>query len=222
MADRELIDPKSTKMFDHPIFIESIKFIQAQLGSTGLNSLQQQVLERIIHTSGDFQVLDLLTFSPEACQIGISALKGGAVILTDTTMAAAAVTPMAKRTLQNEVRCVLEWAPSFSSEGLTRTSEGMRKAWLELNRNKQDKPPIVLIGSAPKALETLLDLASTEGCPPSLIVGMPVGFIGVSESKERLVNSGLPYILLKGSRGGAALAAASINALMRASFLPNH
>ncbi len=203
--------------FDHPIFTESIRLIKAELGPTGLDPLQQQVLERLIHSSGDFGLKDILKFSTGACQQGISSLIAGAPILTDTAMAAAAVSPMASRTLKSQVRCVLEWAPAQAPQGATRTAIGMNCAWEELSKEfQQTRSPIVLIGSAPKALETLLDLISNGAFRPSLIIGMPVGFVGVAESKRRLSESDIAQIRLDGTRGGAALAAACINALLRA------
>ena len=84
---------------DHPIFIESIRYIRSVLGETGLDPLQQQVLERLVHSSGDLSLGSLLRFSPLACETGLEALHRGAPILTDTAMAAAAVAPMARRTL---------------------------------------------------------------------------------------------------------------------------
>ncbi|MCH2566385.1 MAG: precorrin-8X methylmutase [Prochlorococcus sp. ALOHA_A2.0_51] len=209
------------KSLDHPIFTESIRRIREQLGVTGLDPLQQQVLERLIHSSGDFGLTPLLRFSPEACELGLAALQAGAPILTDTAMAAVAVQPMARRTLKTSVRCVLEWAPDEAPNGSTRTAEGLRSAWQELVAKDVDQQaPIVLIGSAPTALEALLDLVSTGAPPPSLIIGMPVGFVGVAESKRRLSASGLAQIRLEGSRGGAGLVAATVNALLRASKLP--
>ena len=209
------------KSLDHPIFTESIRRIREQLGVTGLDPLQQQVLERLIHSSGDFGLTPLLRFSPEACELGLAALQAGAPILTDTAMAAVAVQPMARRTLKTSVRCVLEWAPDEAPNGSTRTAEGLRCAWQELAAKDVDQQaPIVLIGSAPTALEALLDLVSTGAPPPSLIIGMPVGFVGVSDSKRRLAVSGLAHIRLMGSRGGAGLVAATVNALLRASQLP--
>ncbi len=206
---------------DHPIFLKSIQHIQNYLGSTGLDSLQQQVLERLIHSSGDFDLMHLLVFSPDACQIGISALSSGSVILTDTEMAASAVKPMARRTLNSEVHCVLDWSPDSSTQEFTRTALGMKRAWIDLSRDRgrNQQAPIVLIGSAPTALDVLLEIVSQGETPPSLIIGMPVGFIGVAESKKRLEASGLNYVLLKGSRGGAGLAASVVNALMRATVI---
>lgn len=209
------------KSLDHPIFTESIRRIREQLGVTGLDPLQQQVLERLIHSSGDFGLTPLLRFSPEACELGLAALQAGAPILTDTAMAAVAVQPMARRTLKTSVRCVLEWAPDEAPNGSTRTAEGLRCAWQELVAKDVDQQtPIVLIGSAPTALDALLELVSSGSPPPSLIIGMPVGFVGVSDSKRRLAVSGLAHIRLMGSRGGAGLVAATVNALLRASQLP--
>ena len=101
------------KIPEHPIFLESVKYIRSQIGLTGLNSVQQSVLERIIHSSGDFSMQSYLKFSSTACEDAINALKKGANILTDTYMAAAAVSPVAKRTLNSNVRCILEMAPEF-------------------------------------------------------------------------------------------------------------
>ena len=203
---------------DNSIFLQSIKIIKKELGLTGLDPLQQDVLERLIHTAGDFSIRPLLKFSPDACQIGVSALKAGAPILTDTSMAMAAVTPVASRTLFTEVQCVLDWAPKNVEPGKTRSSIGMEIAWKEMSSKfVKERSPIVLIGSAPTGLETLLDLISMGYQPPSLIIGMPVGFVGVMQSKERLSKSDCPQIRLEGNRGGAALAGATINSLLRSS-----
>tara|TARA_Y100001968_G_scaffold324302_1_gene363382 strand:+ start:5212 stop:5841 length:630 start_codon:yes stop_codon:yes gene_type:complete len=203
---------------DNSIFIKSIEIIQSKLGVTGLCPLQQQVLERLIHASGDFSIRSSLNFSLDACRIGISALKKGAPILTDTSMAKAAIAPMASRTLSSEVLCVLDWAPPNVKPGKTRVSMGMEMAWKELSREYINQmSPIVVIGSAPTGLETLLDLIADGLQSPSLIIGMPVGFVGVIQSKLRLSKSNCPQIRLDGNRGGAALAGATINALLRAS-----
>ena len=199
---------------DHPIFTESIRLIRAALGETGLGHLEQQVLERLVHSSGDVSIAELLHFSPGACESGLAALRAGAVILTDTEMAAAAVRPMASRTLGSSVRVVLEWAPSTAPAGSTRTAAGMKGAWQQLAA--EQPAPIVLIGSAPTALEVLLKLVANGAPPPSLVIGMPVGFVGVAESKRHLQESALAQIRLEGSRGGAGLAGAAANALLRA------
>ena len=199
---------------DHPIFTESIRRIREALGPTDLDPLQQQVLERLVHSSGDLALGALLRFSPGACDAGLTALQQGAPILTDTAMAAAAVAPMAQRTLQTKVRTVLEWAPDQAPLGSTRTAAGMERAWRELSA--VGPAPLVLIGSAPTALEVLLEQVAAGALSPSLVIGMPVGFVGVAESKRHLAESGLAQIRLEGSRGGAGLVAAAVNALLRA------
>ena len=207
-------------MLDHPIFLQSIQFIRGKLGPNELNPLEQQVLERLIHTSGDFSIEEFLQFSPGACEAGLRALQAGSLIVTDTSMAKEAIMPMSKRTINTSVINVLNFAPDEAFEGLTRTAIGMEIFWTKNVLNtKQDNSPIVVIGSSPSSLEALLDLVSKGFQNPSLIIGMPVGFIGVEKSKKRLSKSNIPYILLNGTRGGAALAASAINALMRAAFI---
>ncbi len=204
---------------DHPIFTESIRRIREHLGETGLEPVPQQVLERLVHSSGDLNLAPLLRFSEGACGQGIAALRHGALILTDTAMAAAAVAPMAARTLGNSVRCLLDWAPALAPAGSTRSAAAMAQAWPELTQAAAatgQPMPVVLIGSAPTALEQLLDQWAAGASAPTLVIGMPVGFVGVAESKRRLAASGLAQIRLEGSRGGAGLVGAALNALLRA------
>ena len=203
---------------EHPIFLESVKYIRSKLGITGLDQVQQSILERIIHSSGDFSLQSCIRFSPNACENAINALQNGAKILTDTYMAKAAISPMAKRTLNSEIQCILSMAPkSIDSTLTTRSAIAMTKIWLDFEENVNLlNPPIVVIGSSPTALNSLLDLVESGYTKPSLIIGMPVGFIGVSESKRRLLNSQCSYIVLEGSKGGASVAAATANALLRA------
>jgi len=203
---------------EHPIFLESIKYIRSKLGTTELDTVQQSILERIIHSSGDFSLQSCLKFSPSACENGINALQNGAKILTDTYMAESAISPMAKRTINSDIQCILGMAPKTIYSSVTTRSEiGMRKIWLDLKEKENLlNPPLVVIGSSPTALIALLDLVESGYATPSLIIGMPVGFIGVSESKSRLLNSECSYIVLDGSKGGASLAASATNALLRA------
>tara|TARA_Y100001968_G_scaffold306592_1_gene323555 strand:- start:316 stop:948 length:633 start_codon:yes stop_codon:yes gene_type:complete len=206
------------KTTEHPIFLESVQYIRSQLGFTGFDQIQQSILERIIHASGDLSLQSLLRFSPTACESAITALKNGAKILTDTYMAEAAISPMAKRTVNSEIQCILGMAPkSVNSTLTTRSAKGMEQIWLDLEKKEEfSEGPLVVIGSAPTALMTLLDLIKKGRKKPSLIIGMPVGFIGVSEAKNRLLNSDCSHIVLEGSKGGSSLAAATVNALLRA------
>lgn len=221
--------------------------------SPAVDPVVRDVLERCIHSSGDLGLARELEVSAAACAAGLAALAAGAPILTDTAMAAAAVTPMAKRTFANPVHCLLDWAPAKAPAGDTRSAIGLQRAWAELAPKglapagvapgssaplslaqmplaPMPLAPVVLIGSAPTALERLLDClaqpdqSQAQAAPgpspgPALVIGMPVGFVGVAESKRRLAASGLAHIGLRGSKGGAALVAASCNALLRAAWL---
>ena len=205
--------------FDHPIFCESLRLIRDLPGTAAalaaLSTLQQDVLLRLIHSSGDPELAGHLRFGPGACEAALAALAAGAPILTDTAMAAAAVAPMARRTFGNRVRSVLDWAPDQAPEGSTRTAAGMAAALAG-----QAQPGLVLIGSAPTALEVLLELVAAKTVPaPALVIGMPVGFVGVAQSKRHLAESGLVHIRLEGSKGGAGLVAAACNALLRSAWL---
>ena len=210
--------PEDSAGFDHPIFSESIRLIRQALAPSLLQPftpLEQEVLLRLIHSSGDLNLAQDLRCSAGACEAGVAALAAGAPLLTDTAMAAAAVAPMARRTFGNAVRSVLEWAPLSAPAGGTRTAAGMAQALRDL------PGAVVLIGSAPTALELLLALVAEGRCTaPALVIGMPVGFVGVAESKRHLADAlHLPQIRLEGSRGGAGLVGAAANALLRRGWL---
>ncbi len=201
---------------DHPIFLESIRFIRSNLIKNNFNFLENKVLERLVHTSGDFNIQKLLEFSEGACEKAIKSLKEGAPILTDTDMAAAAIKSMAQNTSGNSVFSAKKWFNDKDLLGLTKTAYGIEKGWIELStKNLGLKSPIIVIGSSPTALVNLLDILKNSRQIPSLIIGMPVGFIGVRHSKEKLLKTNYPRIVVNSTRGGAAMAAAAVNALLR-------
>jgi precorrin-8X/cobalt-precorrin-8 methylmutase len=219
--------PAAGADFDHPIFRESLRTIRALPGMEAalrpFSALQQDVVLRLIHSSGDPDLVGAVRFTPGVCEAVLESLAIGAPILTDTAMAAAAVAPMARRTFGNRVCSVLDWAPALAPAGSTRAAAGMALALAELGETGgvAGAVPVVLIGSAPTALEVLLEHvaggAAASGGP--LVIGMPVGFVGVAESKRHLAASGLAHIGLEGSKGGAGLVAAACNALLRAAWL---
>ena len=107
-------------VIDHPIFLESIRFIRSHLRANELNYLEKNVLERLVHTSGDFSVQNLINFSEGACEKGLQALKNGAPILTDTDMAAAAIKSMAENTTRNEIFTARMWFGKNNHTKLTK------------------------------------------------------------------------------------------------------
>ena len=206
-------------VLDHPIFLESISFIRSHLEENELNYLEKKVLERLVHTSGDFSVQNLIQFSEGACEKGLQALKNGAPILTDTDMAAAAIKSMAENTARNQVFSARMWFEENNHSKLTKTAYGLSEGWKELSfKNSGIKSPIIVIGSSPTALTYLIDILENKKDLPSLIIGMPVGFIEVEKSKNKLISTDLPRIVLNSTRGGAAMAAAAVNALLRESI----
>ena len=198
---------------DHPILLQSLQRIRQQLPATGWCGVQEDVLLRLVHSSGDLSIARALRCSGQACEQAVAALADGVAILTDTAMAAAAVAPMAQRTFGNPVVNGLLFAPHHVSSGETRTAHGLAAAL------EQHPGSVVLIGSAPTALMRLLDLCRQGMTPPVLVVGMPVGFVGVLEAKAALARTALPQVRLEGTRGGAGLAAAVVNALLRRAWL---
>ena len=204
---------------DHPIFLESMTFIRSKISKNNFTELETKVLERLIHTSGDFSIQNLLTFSEKACEIGIRAIQNQAPILTDTDMASAAIKSMAARAGINQIFSASRWYEQQKDFSTTKTAFGIMRGWMEISKyNFGDKAPIVIFGSSPTALEEFLDSVEDSVQKPSLIVGMPVGFIGVEQSKQRLIKSDQNYIVLGSTRGGAAMAGATINALLRSSI----
>ena len=204
---------------DHPIFLKSIKFIKSKLTKNNFNYTELKVLERLIHTSGDFQIQELLEFSENVCETTLESLKLGAPILTDTDMAAAAIKTMANKCHGNSVFSAKKWVVDELDITCTKTAYGIEHAWLDLSRKYYGKvSPIVVFGSSPTGLEKLLDILEAGFNKPSLIIGMPVGFIGVEKSKKRLLATDLPYIVMGSTRGGAAMAGATINALLKESI----
>ena len=204
---------------DHPIFLESIKFIKSKLTKNNFNRIELKVLERLIHTSGDFQIQELLAFSENVCERAIESLRFGAPILTDTDMAAAAIQTMAKKCPGCSVFSDKKWIVDNLETTCTKTAYGIEHAWLDLSRKYYGKvSPIVVFGSSPTGLEKLLDILEVCANKPTLIIGMPVGFIGVEKSKKRLLATNLPYIVMGSTRGGAAMAGATVNALLRESI----
>jgi len=204
---------------DHPIFLESMRFIRSKISKNNFTELEVKVLERLIHTSGDFSIQNLLIFSKKACEIGIRAIQNQAPILTDTDMAAAAIKSMAERAGVNQIFPASKWYKQQKDLSKTKTAFGLMRGWMEISRyNFGDKAPIVIFGSSPTALEGFLDSLENSDRKPSLIIGMPVGFIGVEQSKQRLIKSDQNFIVLGSTRGGAAMAGATINALLRSSI----
>ena len=200
-----------------PMEIEqrSFEIITELLGNRVLDPENELVIKRVIHTTADFDYADNLTFSDHAVQKGIAALKGGCDIVTDTQMAKAGINKTILASLGGEVHCFMsdpDVAQEAKSRGVTRAFVSMEKA------AALEKPCIFAIGNAPTALLSLEQLMEEGKAAPALIIGVPVGFVNVVESKEALFAAcaahGVPAIAAMGRKGGSNVAAAICNALI--------
>ena len=142
---------------------------------------------------------------------GIAALRGGCDIVTDTQMARAGVNKTILGKLGGEVRCFMsdpDVAEEAKARGVTRAAVSMERA------AALEKPCVFAVGNAPTALLTLCQLMAAGRISPALVIGVPVGFVNVVESKERLLGSGAPCIVARGRKGGSNVAAAICNAML--------
>ncbi|MFZ5820860.1 MAG: precorrin-8X methylmutase [Chloroflexota bacterium] len=191
---------------------ESFRIILQELGAHSFSPQELPIVQRVIHATADFEYARLLAFSPTAIQDGIRALRSGCRVLTDVQMTAVGVSPVYLERFSCSVRCAIREPETLAlvyEEGITRSMAAIR-------RMAGDIPSaIVALGNAPTALFELLRLAQSDGLKPALVVGAPVGFVNAAESKAALQESSLPYITVRGRKGGSTVAAAILNALLR-------
>ena len=169
------------------------------------------IIKRCIHTSADFDYAQNLMFSDDVVEKALKALKNGACIVTDTQMAKAGINKKALQKFGGEVYCFMsdeEVAEIARKNGTTRATASMDKA------AEMDKKLIFAIGNAPTALVRLYELIENGKLSPELIIGVPVGFVNVVQSKELIMESGAPYIVARGRKGGSNIAACICNALL--------
>lgn len=196
-----------------PMEIEtrSFEIITELLGDRVLDPENEAVIKRVIHTTADFDYAETLCFSEHAVSKGIEALRNGCDIVTDTQMAKSGVNKTVLGRLGGEVRCFMsdaDVAEEAKERGVTRAFVSMERA------AALEKPCIFAIGNAPTALMSLYELISAGKLVPALVIGVPVGFVNVVESKELIMTAPGPYIVARGRKGGSNVAAAICNAML--------
>lgn len=196
-----------------PMDIEkrSFEIISEELGDRKLDPLQEPIIKRCIHTSADFEYADSLCFSGEAVKKALDAIKNGACIVTDTQMAKAGINKKTLAKFGGEVYCFMsdeDVARKAKELGCTRATVCMDKA------AGLDKKLIIAVGNAPTALVRLYELIQDGRINPELIIGVPVGFVNVVQSKELIMETDIPYIVARGRKGGSNIAACICNALL--------
>lgn len=189
----------------------SFEIIESELPHT-LPEREKPIIMRVIHTTADFDYCDNLKFSGDALDSALSAIKSGAVFITDTNMALAGINKPTLKKLGCEAKCFMsdpEIAEAAKARGMTRAHVSVDKA-SEIN----GRPVIYAVGNAPTALMRICELHSEGRFSPSLVIGAPVGFVNVVHSKEMLLSADIPYIAAVGRKGGSSVAAAICNALL--------
>ena len=192
------------------IYRRSFALIRAEAALQRFSPVEERVVVRMIHTSGMVDLADDVLFTPDFAAAARAALACGAPILCDANMVVSGVT-RARLAADNELLCFLN-APNLAelarAQGTTRSA-----AALSLWRERLDGA-VVAIGNAPTALFRLLELLDETSARPAAVIGVPVGFVGAAESKQALLEDGrVPAMIVRGRRGGSALAVAAINAL---------
>ena len=189
----------------------SFAIITEELGGRTFPEGVAEVVKRVIHTSADFDYADNLCFSPDAVEQAKAALEAGATIVTDTNMALAGISKPTIAKLGGRAVCLMAdeaVAREAKERGVTRATVSMEHA------AKLDGPLIFAIGNAPTALIRLHELIEEGAVSPALVIGVPVGFVNVVESKELFLGGDTPYIIARGRKGGSNVAAAIVNALL--------
>ncbi|MBQ0059739.1 MAG: precorrin-8X methylmutase [Lachnospiraceae bacterium] len=202
--------------FDHvlPSDIEKNSFaiIDKELKEKGILVPEEliPVVYRVIHTTADFDYVNTLAFSEDVLAKADEALRNGAHIVTDTTMAYSGINKRILAQFGGEAHCFIadpEVAKEAKERGMTRSAVSMEKA------AAMNVPLIFAVGNAPTALISLYEEIQ-KGFRPELIIGVPVGFVNVVPSKELIMSTDVPYIINRGRKGGSNVAAAIVNALM--------
>lgn len=208
------------ELYEKPLsgeMIEAMSFaaIDAEAPRNSFDKRQWQIVRRMVHTSADFSLINEIEFSPDAVDAGIAALRAGAGIYVDSNMIRSGVS-LARLKAVNaayspaHVACHVadaDVAAEAKQAKLPRSLFAVRKAKAMFARG------IAAFGNAPVGLMELNRLIVEENIRPALVIGMPVGFVHVVESKSELMKLGVPYIVIKGRRGGSPLAVSVIHAL---------
>lgn len=189
----------------------SFEIISEIMGEKAFPPFHEAIIKRVIHTTADFDFADSLNISETAVQNAFSAIKAGSNIVTDTKMVSVGINRKSLSRFGGQVICFMdseEVAAEAKERNVTRSSVCMEKA------SEGEKNLIYAIGNAPTALIRLYELIKEGKISPALVIGVPVGFVNVIESKELFKTLGVPYIISEGRKGGSNIAAAIVNAIV--------
>lgn len=188
----------------------SMEIIESEL-NVDIPEENKAVVKRVIHATADFDYAKNLAFSDGAVAKALEAFKNGCDIVTDTQMARSGINKAAAAKLEIGIHCFMsdpDVAEEAKARGCTRAVVSMEKA------AALGKPLIYVVGNAPTALLEIKKLIDAGSIKPKLVIGVPVGFVNIIESKEAIMQADVPYIVARGRKGGSNVAAAIVNALM--------
>jgi precorrin-8X/cobalt-precorrin-8 methylmutase len=186
---------------------QSFAVIDKEIGEHNFSPAEYAIARRVIHSTADFEFAQLIQFSEGAIASGITALQNQTPIITDVGMVKQGVAGMVAKTFGNPLIAAVEQAP-VALPGKTRTETGLMQCF------EKFPDAIFVIGNAPTALLALCAQLPASSVQPALVIGAPVGFISVIESKEALAQTRVPQIRVEGRKGGSPVAAAILNALI--------
>ncbi|MBS5982379.1 MAG: precorrin-8X methylmutase [Clostridium butyricum] len=196
----------------NPMGIEekSFEIIGEEMGEHSFSDEELLIVKRIIHTTADFEYKDLVEISENAIETAKNLFINGATIYTDTNMALNGINKIALSKTNSKVICYVN-EPQVHEEAKTKN---ITRSMAAVEKACEDNVDIFVFGNAPTALFRLKELIKEGRANPKLIVAVPVGFVGAAESKENMDELNIPYIRVKGRKGGSTVAAAIVNALM--------
>lgn len=196
----------------NPMGIEerSFEIIGEEMGPHSFTEEELMIVKRTIHTTADFEYKELVEISKDAIETAKNIFKNGAKIYTDTNMALNGINKMALSKTNSKVICYVN-EPEVHKEA---KEKGITRSMAAVERACNDNVDIFVFGNAPTALFRLKELIKEGKANPKLIIAVPVGFVGAAESKENMEELNIPYIRVKGRKGGSTVAASIVNALM--------
>lgn len=190
----------------------SFEIISEILGDRNIDGIKGAVVKRVIHTTADFEYMDLLEFSPDFFDKMIEIFKNGCTIVSDTNMIKAGVSAANANKLNIKIECFVnneKVHENAKAAGITRSMAAVDMVSSVIG------PLVYVVGNAPTAIFRILENIEQGKISPSAVIGVPVGFVGAAESKDALWGNSFPHVITRGRKGGSTVAVAIINALMR-------
>ena len=193
---------------------KSMEIIEQGMKAHSFTEMELKVIKRTIHTTGDFDYQHIVSIKPGAIEAGIEAICSGCRIVTDTRMAYSGINKRALEKANCQIDCYIAHEDVFKAS----KEQGITRSMAAIDLAAKEGVDIFVIGNAPTALYRIGELIEHTRVAPELIIGVPVGLVGARESKEMLLKTTIPFITVRGEKGGSPLAVSIINSLAVLTF----